>query len=279
MLTFTNNLSLIFLNEWLSQKHLINCVINIRIFRNIRYKIKRNFEINNKNFKAISLIFPNITSIIYINLFEYRNIENKLIFENFKNLTSLSIPEFWWNSNLNLGCLENLRCLELCNFYESPINFLQIFNLKLLTSLTIYNSHTLSDNNIYQIVENFTNLTKLNISFCKLITNKGFQCLSELKLLTVIDISNYNVDDKTIYFFKNLKSVNISYSNVTNIGIKHLIENSLFLQFLNISYCNKITDESVISIVSNLNELSELDITGLYLQIQTINYLKKNKIC
>lgn len=114
-------------------------------------------------------------------------------------------------------------------------------------------------------------LTDLNLSKCKLITNRAFgwlagafgQVLAKCKKLQFLDASyNSNINDKGIHFFKKgchkLNRLNlIGCEQITIKGINFLLKNCRQLTTLNVTKCHKISKKSLLDLIDGLNHIRE----------------------
>ncbi|PNX93304.1 F-box/LRR-repeat protein [Trifolium pratense] len=179
---------------------------------------------------------------------------------------------------------------------ENSNPFMDVAIIPQLKSLCLEYNHTLRDERIKIFVSVFPNLQLLNLSYCSNISEEGIcQVLkicrkiihlnltgcSQLKLLElnfevpkleVLNLSRTKVDDKTLYVISKhcrgvLQLLLKCCNNVTEKGVKHVIENCTQLREINLSYRNNVDANVVASMV--ISRPSWRDITPSSLKLSS----------
>lgn len=257
------NLSRIFLTEWLSGKKIIISTINIKLFRSIRHKIKLKLKLFGKNISKISEIFP-MTNSLEIMSFSISNPNTEIGFLNLLSLTELNIGKCYI-SNIQIKYILNncptLTSLDLNNCYDiTDVVIKNIIILKLLKSINIKNCNkitnkgvsyfskcllleTINVNGCYLIndlsfISNLKSLMSLNIGYCHRISDKTIECIPES--LTELKIEYCDITDETIRLISKLQFLKVldlsGNEYITNVGMKYL-QNLKLLEIIDVRFC------------------------------------------
>ena len=92
-----------------------------------------------------------------------------------------------------------------------------------ITSIDKFHPETSDDD--LKILSEFPNLTTLNLSGCKKITNVGLEQLAIKPDLTCLDLSDTQIDDaglKQLSILTRLTSLDLKWCNITDSGLEHL---------------------------------------------------------
>ena len=157
--------------------------------------------------------------------------------QNLTNLYSLDISDCTYMTDAECIVLQNLKGLQFLNM-----------------------SHcTIRDKGLEYLANHLTKLQVLNLSYCSNLTDKGFASLHNLKELLTLDITG-----RTVYGSPGC--------SITDQRLAHLAVHLTKLQFLNLSYCMKLTDTGFASL-QNLEDLRSLDLTGCAITDEGLAYL------
>lgn len=180
---------------------------------------------------------------------------------------------FPWNANFSLQKFTELRCLSINRYVLNEtliddISKLQtlvnlnlahnvikegiylIGNLKNLKHLEIQRVHSVDDNFIINLVNNSTRLYYLNLSGCKLITNRGFDELKKLDNLTILFLNKTVIFDDEISQLVHLKRLHCRFCvNICNNGIAKFLVNCPHIEELRI--CHSSTNKDIIEFIDN----------------------------
>jgi F-box/leucine-rich repeat protein 2/20 len=215
-----------------------------------------------------------LAHLVYINLTECWQLTDSTLFALVRNCPSLRIIRM---EHTSIG--ENIRessdsltdfvvNLQLKSLYlahnswlrnESLIMFASIFlNLQLLDLSYCYN---ISEESIYQVLKRCCKIKHLNLTKCNLVKLNilNFQ----VPKLEVLNLSDTSVDDETLYVIsKNccglLQLLLESCNNVTNMGVKHVVENCTQLREINLRNCYKVSADIVNNMVHSRTSLRKI---------------------
>jgi Leucine-rich repeat (LRR) protein len=120
--------------------------------------------------------------------------------------------------------LKNLCAVDACILNDNDIALLKPFPQIHQFSTTSWEPGNISDEGLKSL-QDFSQLTTLNLRRHKKITPSGFQYLKPFKNLMVLNLSSTNIDDTGLEHIKdltNLHALNLSYTQVTDAGLVHL---------------------------------------------------------
>lgn len=229
-------------------------------------------KLNKLNLKKLSVkgsTFVTMENLICLNKsienlnlsYMENNIDIDLLFKHFPNLIKLNLEcSKLTPSNVN-GCIKceklnlsgcninittefrHLRKLNLNNAIFENDFFLDLLkNNPNIESLNIGNT-TINDNDLKNINICCKKLQYINLSYCKNITNNGMKYLNCEK----INISDSNIDDLGIYYLckPSLRKLHLNSLNITDKALEYLykLDN---LCCLRLYFCNKLSMDFMI---------------------------------
>ncbi|RWS27627.1 F-box/LRR-repeat protein 14-like protein [Leptotrombidium deliense] len=220
--------------------------------------------------KLMSAFSHDNESLVELNLSMCKQITDRSIYKIAQHLKALQVLDLAGCSNVTNNVLHTIRCelkrlrhlnLRSCrNITDSGIAKLcgQVANSACestaetskervvenvaLEYLGLQDCQKLTDEALKHISAGLKNLKSINLSFCSGITEFGLKHLSTVS---------------------NLQELNLrSCANITDIGIKYLSEAGLRLRVLDISFCDKIGDQSLSFVSHGLNSLQSLSLNS-----------------
>lgn len=129
----------------------------------------------------------------------------------------------------------------------------KLTNLKKLEILFFLECKNLSDDVLTKIVDNCENLENLTISKCKNITKASLNQVGKLQYLKVLQIND--IAEVQNAMFNNLDK----------------------LEKLSCYNCATVTDESIITVIDNCQNLSNLDVRGTGITVKTLIHASKRR--
>lgn len=206
-----------------------------------------------------------------------------------KNLKSLNLSSYWL-SGIATGVAEkfenlplikkfkNLKRLDLSSLDIEDHHLDAIGSLKQLTALNLSDCRQITDKGINRLKE-LQNLKELYLAGCTELTSA---CLLDLKVLTELtklDISSVNIRDEDIVHLKelkNLKMLDISKCwLLTNKGVVQLVELKQ-LKWLNLALNTQITEKEAL-VLKELKRLTFLNLHSSPLTDQALGHIKELK--
>ena len=176
------------------------------------------------------------------------------MFQNCHSLTSLDISNFNTSSVTNMSYMflncNSLTSLDISNFDTSAVtNMSYMFqNCSSLTSLDISNFGTSSVTNMSYMFQNCSSLTSLDVSNfdTSAVTNMSYM-FQNCNSLTSLDISNFDTSAVT-----NMNGMFGGCTNLTNFA------SCVFRKSIDFSTCAKLSHDSLMSIINNLAEVTNV---------------------
>ncbi|XP_058728774.1 F-box/LRR-repeat protein 3-like [Vicia villosa] len=229
--------------------------------------LQRTYFLNNQHVAELSLFLGDLISI---NFSHCNKLTESALFALVRNCPSLieinmegtSIgKESVRNSNSSMDCIVNsqLKSLYLAHCEElrdeTIIRFSSIFsNLQLLD---LNSCQLISDEGIGQVFSRFCNIRHLNLANCsrvKLLVGMNF----ELPNLEVLNLSYTTVDDKTLYAItkgcRGLLQFDLeNCGNITQKGVKDVLENCTQLREINLRRCYNVHGDVCSMLLSSLS--------------------------
>lgn len=151
-------------------------------------------------------------------------------------LTTLKLPKFFFRPELNLIQLNDI--LHGKNSSEVQINYISYCTS--LTELDVSQNDLLQDEDLRQIALRCTKLCRLNIGYCRLLTDNAIIYIKECPLEWI-----------------NLAHLFINSSSINQLGAQ-----AINLQVLSMPGCTRLTDISLSSLGNHSSTLRELNIAG-----------------
>jgi len=227
--------------------------------------------INDHDVAELSLFLGDLVSI---NLSECSMITDSAMFALVTNCPSLSEVKMEYtslgeksvdNSNSLMDCVLNhqLKSLHLaCNFQllnENIILFASIFpNLQFLD---LSSCHNISEEGICEVLRRCCKVRHLNLAYCSRV--KLLRINFKVPELEVFNLSHTLVDDETLYMIsKNccglLQLLLENCDEVTEKGVKHVVENCTQLREINLGGCDNVNDNVSASVVFSSTSLRKV---------------------
>jgi hypothetical protein len=162
------------------------------------------------------------------------------------------------------GCVglpnfDNVRKLNVS--YSTITSIVVIATMINITSLKIIACKNITTDEGLLPIMMLTNLTYLNMSYC-IVSNIRLQYVSNLTNLVSLDLSwCEGIDDDGTTHLSSL--INLTYLNLTHSGISNLLFLTPLIQMtrLNLSRCVFLREKNVFSPISNLTNLTSLDLS------------------
>ncbi|KAF7988497.1 hypothetical protein HCN44_001070 [Aphidius gifuensis] len=164
-----------------------------------------------------------------------------LMIQRFENLQTLNMISSKINNNFNIAIptlrqsLKQLDIPDAIFFYEN----LHIEEFTKLEELQVSNVPQINNACILNYVTFLKNLTVLNVSDCRFIDDAGFSLISHFPKLVVLDVNSTSITDNALRSYvvlKHLQEFICSETNVTDIGVVGILQNSLKLIYLNVEH-------------------------------------------
>ncbi|CAK8543668.1 unnamed protein product [Lathyrus sativus] len=196
--------------------------------------LKRVDFLNNHHVFQLSLLLPGLISI---NLSQNDNLTELALFALIKNCHSLNKITMRSIYNIGRESVENSDIIK--DFNVNPqLKFLHFFN-----------NFFIKDEILILFALIFPNLQLLDLTFCDQISKKVHQ-------LEVLDLTNTNVDDKTLYAiskscFGLLKLLLTFCDYVTEKGVIHVVKNCTQLKEIYLILCHKVNVNVIVSTFSS----------------------------
>lgn len=237
-------------------------LINSPQVTNNGLKVLNKFErINYLKFErcnGITNLSMNLLSLKSLEISDCENISNNIMdaiikFTNLKKLKLISCERI-----TRLSIPNSVSYLSLKGCVGIPTYGLR--DLSRHTKLCVLDlSFTQINDDALKSIEKLTLLKKLNLSFCKNITNKGLQFISNLRL-NELNISQCNLSENCLKYLSKMTSLRLLYLNrigkITNKGLKYL-SNLTSLLNLELNDCSRVTNYGL-RFIKNLKNLQTL---------------------
>ena len=190
------------------------------------------------------------------------------------------------DESFNYSFFDNCYIEEFSNaiktFQLSKINQnKQNLENKSIERLDLSGINILKENIKFLLKDDFINLKYLDVSN---IIIEEFKSIFDLKYknLQYLNLNYNNIQNNGLSLlaksnFPQLKNLHLKNNGLTNEGIKYFIDNSVYaknLTVLNLSD-NKLTDENVYDIVTNMKELTRLDLKCTGISDISLDYIIK----
>ncbi len=190
------------------------------------------------------------------------------------------------DESFNFSFFDNCYIEEFSNaiktFQLSKINQnKQNLENKSIERLDLSGINILKENIKFLLKDDFINLKYLDVSN---IIIEEFKSIFDLKYknLQYLNLNYNNIQNNGLSLlaksnFPQLKNLHLKNNGLTNEGIKYFIDNSVYaknLTVLNLSD-NKLTDENVYDIVTNMKELTRLDLKCTGISDISLDYIIK----
>ena len=190
------------------------------------------------------------------------------------------------DESFNYSFFDNCYIEEFSNaiktFQLSKINQnKQNLENKSIERLDLSGINILKENIKFLLKDDFINLKYLDVSN---IIIEEFKSIFDLKYknLQYLNLNYNNIQNNGLSLlaksnFPQLKNLHLKNNGLTNEGIKYFIDNSIYaknLTVLNLSD-NKLTDENVYDIVTNMKELTRLDLKCTGISDISLDYIIK----
>jgi len=179
-----------------------------------------------------------------------------------KNLTDKSL-EALGKYSTKLCFINITGCKEITDFGIQCLSSLrlQVLDLALCSKITDRSLKVLSKSSQYS-------MQNLALDYLSNLTDDGFSCLTNFKLLTELRISGCLILDSSLKLISSLINLEVLYLNdtaITNRGIQILVGEQnewkcSHLMYLNLQHCRSISSEGLMTLLKNLENLKELDI-------------------
>lgn len=201
---------------------------------------------------TLSTISENLPSLTSLNISGCSNVTGNGILSISSTLTNLKV--------LKMRSLRHLT--DECIQYITGKSYLKIPGLLQLEILDLQDCQRIKDDSLFNISETLTHLKCLNLNFCNEITDHGLLHLSCMPSLQGLSLR--------------------LCSNIGDLGIAHLAASSnTQLTSLDVSFCDHITDHSLISISQGIFQLRSLGLSacpitdvGISTLVQTTSNLR-----
>jgi len=246
------------------------------------FKFIGNEDDDNRSFNSLSLVskqFPSITNSLLFSL----TVKDATVpflsrlLKRFNNLSSLHIIDDNFDNILSLTSpfpLKKLTSLAIYRNLTFPENWLRAFsqNITTLTSLTCYRMF-LNNKHLLLIADCFPFLKELNLLYPWFSSQTNFINGIQSLLSKCRCIKHLNI--RSTYFLKD----------------QHVARISLFhgdLVSINLSYCSRLSESALFSIVRNCPSLSEIKMentaigkksvenSGVYPQLKSLKFTNSN---
>src|SRR6218665_225707 len=202
---------------------------------------------------ALSQELPSLTTL---NLSLCKQITDSTlsrIASNLKYLESLDVggcSNVSDNGILLIACgLKKLKILNLRSLrgisnkaveHMTGISTMSVQGMPHLERLSLQDCQQLSDNSLKHIGEKMSNLKVLNLSFCTTITDAGLRFLAKMPALQELNLR--------------------VCGNISDVGIGYLSAGNLRLTSLDVSFCERVTNQSLIHISQGMFHLKSLSL-------------------
>ncbi|AES86372.1 putative leucine-rich repeat domain, L domain-containing protein [Medicago truncatula] len=170
------------------------------------------------------------------------------LFKRFTNLSSLYLSSYYYKLDVlfsQIACFQlNITSIILRHKPINPANVFLIANcFPNLQQLNLTGCSGMSDEGITHVLRICCNITHLNLSSCRNVKLRGMNF--EVLKLETLDLSCSSVDDETLYviskYCRGLLQLSLQYNqNVTEKGVKHLVENCTQLREIKLEGCYKV---------------------------------------
>lgn len=142
------------------------------------------------------------------------------------------------------------------------------------------NSPHFNDECVGIIKNGLKHLTHLNLESCATFNDDLAETIAnELTTLEFIGLKNTNISDRTVEILasklSNLQSINLSQTQITDLSLAIICESFKALKEINIAY-TKCSEEGIMKMIQELNDLSYLELNGLPISDHTLNQIAKH---
>jgi F-box/leucine-rich repeat protein 2/20 len=260
--------------------HYINDQLLFDLFKNLKFLeeiiIVDCKQITNAGVASALRQRPTLRSLSFSNNLE--TADNATFFaliSNGPSLTEINLVHYKWknsvdNSNLLMDVAEipQLESLSLaCSYYwglsdERIIIFVSLFpNLQRLDLTLCYN---ISEEGICQVLKRCRKIRHLDLSCCSQLKLLGLNF--EVPKLEVLNLSRTNIKDETLYVISKrcrrlLQLLLEDCKNVTEKGVKHVVDNCTQLREINLTRYPKVHANVAASIICSRPSWREINIS------------------
>lgn len=225
---------------------------SILTFRNILYHItSKAHQLHTLRFSRTLIDSPALTQLAKVADLQLR----KLMLAGCEQLTNAGIVALTEHQTL----LHKLD-LSCCSRVTDPSMIAICRSLPDLRDLCVRRCRAISNIGVAEI-QNLTNLVKLDLSNCDMVTSDGISlglCQkynTTLKQLYLSGINNMTEDTvvKLAQHLPNLTHLDLGYciTAVTDIALQAIFQHQVWLQYLKLSGCNRITDVGLTGMVTH----------------------------
>ena len=208
-----------------------------------------------------------IPSLSTLNLSLCKQITDSTLSRIAQYLPNLEVLELGGCCNITTSGLMMLACglkkLKLLNLRscrhisDNGIEHLAgVSNMKVdgcleLETLILHDCQKLTDQALKHISMGLTNLKSINLSFCSSVTDSGLKFLAKMPTLRELNLRNCN--------------------NVSDIGVGFLAEGGSRITSLDVSFCERIGDQTLIHISQGIFHLRNLSICACAISDEGLN--------
>jgi F-box and leucine-rich repeat protein 2/20 len=175
------------------------------------------------------------------------------LFKRFTNLSSLYLSSYNYKLDAlfsQIACFQlNITSIILRHQPINPANVFLIANcFPNLQQLNLTGCSGMSDEGITHVLRICCNMTHLNLTSCNNVKLRGMNF--EVLKLETFDLSCSSADDETLYvisrYCRGLFQLSLQYNqNVTEKGVKHVVENCTQLREIKLEGCYKVHNSLV----------------------------------
>ncbi|XP_048356504.1 dynein regulatory complex subunit 6 isoform X2 [Sphaerodactylus townsendi] len=213
----------------------------------IKIKIEGSNRVTDLSFKMMSKHWPCLDRIGMIDCQKITDTGLKLI----APLANVAV--------LNLSDCTRISDAGLKSFAEG-------FAGSKIRELTLANCSTITDNTLIIIAERCIRLVYLNLRSCHAVTDTGIEVLTMLPSLTHINISGIDISDHTLDALgRNGKIKEIIVSecrSISDTGIKRFCIDAKNLDYMDLSFCQQLSNQSIKHLSFNCHKLTSLSMVG-----------------
>uniref|UniRef100_M3XLI2 F-box domain-containing protein n=1 Tax=Latimeria chalumnae TaxID=7897 RepID=M3XLI2_LATCH len=164
----------------------------------------------------------------------------------------------------NLTTLSLADCIRVSD--QGVRYFVEGLSGSKLKELNLANCIRISDVSLLRISQRCHRLTSLSLCYCDHLTDSGIELLSNLSLLTSIDLSGTNIMDQGLSSLGNSgRIITLSLSEcpgITNLGLQKFCQQTKELDYLDVSHCLSFTDQCMKTLAFCCRSLTSLNIAG-----------------
>jgi|GEM_PF-6525763 len=254
------------------------------VIRQRNYFYPSNKELTDKHVKAFTSKHPYLTRVNFSNCPKITDVGIGYIAK--KHLKSFTPPPANYTTQRLQRLFKNspnLNCVNLRNSCMDDENLKNLGkSLERLTNLNLSGCKLITDQGIFDLVEQRPQLKAINLSKTNITHQALIHIANHCPNLNHISLPREAVTDAGLQALgikcKHLETICIPGSAISNKGLLHL-NNFKQLQILNMAFCRKTTDSGIRKLFETRRKFVRLDISGSSITDETLKIISEKSPC